>query len=98
MSFLGGLGDLGVLGALGGSPLVTVHRRARADEVPVAVWIVDPTDRGPEFMLADPPRRIRRLLARILVRPVVADHRGRGVRGMLQRVVRLVRRAGFNRA
>ena len=47
----------------GASPLVALHRRAGAHEMPVAVGVVNPRDRGPELVVAHPRRRKRRLLS-----------------------------------
>src|SRR5688572_14029337 len=67
--------------------LVRVHRRAGADEVAVAVGVVDAADEGPELAFAQPRPRVGGLLAAVLVRPRVADQRRGRVRGVLQDVV-----------
>ena len=54
--------------------LVDAHRRARADEVPVAVDVVDAADGGPELRVLDVRERKRGRLARVGPVPVVRDH------------------------
>src|SRR5487761_1987155 len=69
------------------------HRRTGAHQVAVAVGIIDASDARPEFPGAHEGQRIRRLMARIGMRPFVRRHRRRGVRGVLQDVVLFIRLA-----
>ena len=66
---------------------VLLDRRAEADEVAVAVGVVDPRHVRPELLLAGPRRRERRLFAGVGVRPGVGGDHARGVRRVLERVV-----------
>ena len=50
---------------------VRLDRRTRADQVAIAVRIVDARDRRPELVGADERQRVRRLLARVRMRPAV---------------------------
>ena len=58
-----------------------------AEQVAVAVGVVDARDRRPELVLAQPGRGIRRLLARVRTRPLGRGHRRGRVRRVLERVV-----------
>ena len=72
--------------------------RAGADQVAVAVGVVDPGHRRPELVLAHPRRREGRLLARVGALPRGGGHRSRGVRRVLERVVvRLLRPSSTSR-
>src|SRR4051812_30330471 len=51
------------------------HGRTGAHEVAIAIRVIDAPDRGEELEVAQPRRRISRLLAGIFVRPCVARHR-----------------------
>ena len=66
---------------------VGCHAEAGADEIAVAVDVVDAAHARPEFADARPWRRERRRLARIGVIPSVAADGFRGVRGVFERVV-----------
>ena len=66
---------------------VLLHRDAAADQVAVAERTLDAAHRRPELGRPHPRRRERRLLARIGVRPRIADHRAGGVRGVLEGIV-----------
>src|SRR5690606_4376869 len=73
-----------------GVGFVGLDRRARADEVAIAVGIVDPRNRRPELASAQPGYRIGRLLPGIGMRPVRrTDVLGR-MRRLLQRIVRAI--------
>src|SRR3954468_13648871 len=58
---------------------IRLHGRARADQVLVAVDVVQPADRRPELVLAHPVRRISGVLARIGPLPAVGGQHLRGV-------------------
>ena len=62
--------------------------RAAADEVAVAVAVVDFRDVGPELRLGDPAEREGRFPARVGVRPLAGDLHGR-VRSVAHDVVLL---------
>src|SRR5690606_39485774 len=70
--------------------LVRLDRRARADQIAVAGYVVDPPDRRPELVHPRPRRRESGFLPGIWTTPLVRRHRLRGVRRVLERVVRLV--------
>ena len=70
--------------------IVRFDRRAGADQRAVAVRVVDASDRWPELVRAKRLQRIHRLLARVFVRPGIADDRLRRVRRVLQHVIILV--------
>ena len=85
-----------VFGALDGAPLNTgrtpvlqdrdrqlTHRRAGADQIAITEGIVDTTDCGPELMLAEPGRWVRRLLAAIRMFPIIGHKGRRGMRSVL---------------
>src|SRR4051812_2675966 len=61
-----------------------LHRRAGADQVAVAVRVVNAADAGPEFVRHGPGGRVGGLLAAISMGPLVGSHRAGGVRGVLQ--------------
>src|SRR6185369_8748280 len=66
---------------------VTLHRRARTEQVPVAPDVVDPPHVRPELALPHPGDREGRLLAAIGTVPGVGHDVVRGVRRHLERVV-----------
>src|SRR5438874_657418 len=84
-------------GRKGESLHLVINRRAGADEIAIAVWIVDSSDGGPELVIAQPRRGIRGLIAGILARPAVTDQGLRGVRRAFQCVVRAIHLAFFDR-
>ena len=61
--------------------------RACADEIPVAVRVVDAPDRRPELVGLDERQRKRRLLPAVGMRPAIARDGGGRVRSVLQHVV-----------
>src|ERR1700690_368028 len=75
---------------------VLFHPRAGADGVAVAENIVHAPDDRPELVIAQARHRERRPFARIWPVPVVRRNHVRRVRRILEQVVLLVRRAGFN--
>src|SRR5437870_4718882 len=75
------------------SELVTLHGWTSAQELPVAVWVVDARYGGPELVDLEPRRREGRLLPRVGVRPLVGGHRAGGVGRVLEDVVLAVRPA-----
>src|SRR5436189_3019975 len=62
-------------------------RRAGAEQISVAVNIVDPRDRGPEFVVACPRRGKRRLFARVGAVPFVGSNLSRAVRRVLEQII-----------
>src|SRR5690606_8852882 len=60
--------------AAGGSVLIRLHGRAGAEEVPVAVGLVDPADRRPVLGRPQPGDRVGRLGPRVRVGPLVRGH------------------------
>src|SRR4051812_22078674 len=77
---------------------VLIHRRARANEVSIAVGIVYATDGRPELVVLQPRGGEGSLLSCVLVVPVVdADRRDR-VRRAFERVVGAVVLADLDRA
>src|SRR3954452_5457423 len=77
---------------------VRLDRRARADQVLVAVDVVQPAHRRPELVLAHPARRIGGVLARIGPFPAVGGQHLGGVGGALEHVVVALRLAGLDLA
>src|SRR5579883_2956081 len=59
------------------------HPNAGANEIAIAVYVIDATDCGPEFVLAHPTRRKCRVLARIGAFPFVGTNDFRRVRSEL---------------
>ena len=72
--------DLGKVPVLG----VLLHTHARANQVAVAVDVVDAADGGPEFEFAQARYRERRLFARIRPVPIVRRNHVRRVRRVLE--------------
>src|SRR5262245_11159617 len=66
---------------------VSIHARARADRITVAINIVDAPDRRPELMFAQPGRGVTGLVARIGAFPFVGDQYLSGVRRIFEQVV-----------
>src|SRR3954462_8097367 len=62
------------------------HRRARAEQIPISVDIVDARDCGPEFVLARPRGRESCLVAGIRLVPFVGSNLLRGVRRVLEQI------------
>src|SRR3954466_6656091 len=62
------------------------HRRARAEQIPISVDIVDAGDCGPEFVVARPRRGKSCLLARVGAVPFVGRDLSRGVRRVLEQI------------
>ena len=83
-----------IQGAHSGS--IFENRRAAAEDMAVAVDIVDAGDARPEFVLAQPWRRPGGLGARIRARPLVAGDTCGRVRGVFERIVSAVELAGFD--
>ena len=73
------------------------HWRARANQIPIPIRIIHPPHRRPELVLMQRLHRPSRLLPRVLVRPLIRRHRRRRVRRCLQRIIRLIQPALFNR-
>src|SRR5262245_38635567 len=73
----------------GAGPSVSegLRRGAGADQVAVAVGLVDPAHRGPVLAPAVARQRIGRLLPLVVVLPVGGEQHGRCVRGAVERVV-----------
>lgn len=63
------------------------HAVAGADEVAVAMDIIDAADGWPELVLAEVGQGIGGLLAGVGVRPIVCTNRFRRVRGVLEWIV-----------
>ena len=63
---------------------------ACADQVSIAIDIVNATDAGPELVLPRPWRGIRGLFAGIGAIPSIRYHNFSGVRGVLDDVVELI--------
>src|SRR6059058_5575999 len=70
-----------------GSVREGLRRGAGADEVAVAVGLVDPAHWGPVLGPAVARQRVRRLRPLVVVLPVVGEQHGRRVRGVMERVV-----------
>jgi len=69
------------------SNLERFHRRARAEQIPVSMNIIDPANSWPEFVFARPRRRERRLFACVRPLPIVGSDLARSVRRVFQHVV-----------
>src|SRR5581483_2681576 len=72
------------------------HRWTRTNEIAVSVWIIDPTHRGEELVLAQPRSGVRGLLARVSVGPRIARDRGDCVRSAFQHIVSAIGFARFD--
>ena len=72
------------------------HGRAAAEDMSVAVDIVDAGDAGPEFVLAEPGGGPGGLGATVGAGPLVAGDARRGVRGVFEGIIGFVERAGFD--
>src|SRR5437588_8245600 len=66
---------------------VRFDRRTRAHQVLVAVDVIEPSDRGPELVLAHPGHGKGRAVARIRPVPAVVGEILRGVRRALEQVL-----------
>src|SRR5580704_1582179 len=73
-----------------------IDRHTTAEEVTVAVDVVDPTDHRPELVLSSPWCRVGSRLARIASIPVIGEKILCRVRRTLQDVIFPVRLPGFN--
>src|SRR5206468_6724515 len=78
------------------SRLERLNRWTAAEQVPVAVDVVDARDRGPELVLARPGSRERRLIAGVRPAPFVGRDGARGVGCALEDVVLAVGPAVFH--
>ena len=72
-------------------------RWAAAEDVAVAVDVVDAGDGGPEFVLTEPWGGPSGLAAWVGAGPLVRRHTGCRVRSVFERVIRAVELAGFHR-
>ncbi|MCB0196478.1 MAG: hypothetical protein KDJ65_31285, partial [Anaerolineae bacterium] len=73
--------------------LVRIERHADAEEIAVAVDVVDAGDVGPELRLLEPGGRVGSLLAGVGVRPLRGGDDGGGVGRVFKRVVGWVKLA-----
>src|SRR5205085_2438679 len=62
-------------------------RRARAEQISIAVDVVDPRDRWPEFVVSSPGRRKRSLLARVGVVSFFRSDLSRAMGRVLEQIV-----------
>src|SRR6516165_6850252 len=63
------------------------HWRARAEQIPIAIDVVDAANCGPEFVVARPRRGKSCLCARVGAVPFVGRNLSRGVRRVLEQIV-----------
>ena len=77
-------------------PSVCLDRWTGADEVTIAIGIVNSPDRRPEFILFEVWYRIRRFLTRVGVFPLIRHDLDRRVRGILENIVDRMRFAVVN--
>src|SRR5262245_35106272 len=77
---------------------VVGERHAAAEQVPIAVDVVDTRDRRPVFGAAERSGRIGGLFAPVRMTPVVGGYRCRRMRCVLERIVDAVGSSLFDRA
>src|SRR2546423_13185561 len=68
-----------------------LDRRTGAEQIPIAVDVVDPRDRWPEFVFAGPGRGKRRLLARVGPVPFFGSDLPRAMRRILEQIILPIR-------
>src|SRR4051794_27472330 len=75
---------------------VSVHARARTDRVAVAVNVVNPSNRRPEFVVAQILGRVGGPLPSIRSLPLIADQHLRSMRSIFQQIIFWVGFARFD--